>query len=51
MSWLDKLEKRLGFLAIPGLIRIIIGFTVLVYLLVYLNRGFESFITPIRPGS
>ena len=45
MSWLDKLEKRLGFLAIPGLIRFIIGFTVLVYLLVYLNRGFESFLT------
>jgi membrane associated rhomboid family serine protease len=45
MTWLDKLERRLGFLAIPGLIRIIIGFTVLVYLLVYLNRGFESFLT------
>jgi membrane associated rhomboid family serine protease len=44
MTWLDKLERRFGFLAIPGLIRIVIGFTALVYLLVYLNRGFESFL-------
>ena len=44
MSWLDKLERRFGFLAIPGLIRFVIGFTVLVYLLVYLNRGFESYL-------
>ena len=44
MTWLDKLERRFGFLAIPGLIRIVIGFTVLVYLLVYLNRGFESYL-------
>jgi len=50
MTWLDKLEKRIGFIAIPGLIRIIITFNVLVYLLVYLNRGFESFLTldPVR---
>jgi membrane associated rhomboid family serine protease len=44
MPLLDKLERRFGFLAIPGLIRIVIGFTALVYLLVYLNRGFESFL-------
>jgi membrane associated rhomboid family serine protease len=44
MTWLDKLERRFGFLAIPGLIRIVIGFTVLVYLLVYFNRGFESYL-------
>ena len=44
MTLLDKLERRFGFLAIPGLIRIVIGFTVLVYLLVYLNRGFESYL-------
>ena len=42
---LDKLERRFGFLGIPGLIRIVIGFTALVYVLVYLNRGFESFLT------
>ena len=45
MIWLDKLERRFGFLGIPGLIRIVIGFTVLVYVLVYLNHGFESFLT------
>src|SRR5262245_14240769 len=45
MTLLDKLERRFGFLAIPGLIRIVIGFTALVYVLVYLNRGFESFLT------
>jgi len=45
MALLDKLERRFGFLGIPGLIRIVIGFTALVYVLVYLNRGFESFLT------
>src|SRR6476646_1996952 len=45
MSLLDKLERRFGFLGIPGLIRIVIGFTALVYVLVFLNRGFESFLT------
>src|ERR1043166_833592 len=44
MTWLDKLERRFGFLGIPGLIRIVIFFTALVYVLVYLNRGFESFL-------
>src|SRR4029450_14080476 len=45
MTFLDKLERRFGFLAVPGLIRIVIFFTALVYVLVYLNRGFESFLT------
>ena len=31
MTWLDKLEKRIGFIAIPGLIRIVIAFNVLVF--------------------
>ena len=44
MTWLDKLERRFGFLGIPGLIRIVIGFTALVWVLVYLNRGFELFL-------
>lgn len=41
MTWLDKLERRLGFLAIPGLIRIVAGFTALVFLL-SLNPDFHS---------
>ena len=44
MTLLDKLERRFGFLAIPRLIRIVIGFTALVYFLMYLNHGFESFL-------
>ena len=27
MAWLDKLERRLGFLAVPGLMRIVVGLT------------------------
>ncbi len=42
MTWLDKLERRFGFLAIPGLIRIVIGFTALVWALMLLNPGFAS---------
>ncbi|PYL05926.1 MAG: hypothetical protein DME33_15060 [Verrucomicrobia bacterium] len=41
MKWLDKLERRFGFLAIPGLIRIVIGFTVLVWALMWLNPNFR----------
>src|ERR1700676_4511382 len=42
MSWLDKLEKRFGFLAIPGLIRGVVLFNVLVLGLVWLNPSFSS---------
>jgi membrane associated rhomboid family serine protease len=45
MRWLDKLERRFGFLAIPGLARILVGFTALVFVLVYLNPDFLSAIT------
>ncbi len=41
MTWLDKLERRFGFLGIPGLIRIIVGFTALVWALVWLNPDFR----------
>jgi membrane associated rhomboid family serine protease len=42
MTWLDRLEKRFGFLGIPGLIRIVVAFTVLVYLLTYVNPDLVS---------
>src|ERR1039457_5348081 len=42
VSWLDKLEKRFGFLAIPGLIRAVVLFNVLVLGLVWLNPSFSS---------
>ena len=41
MNWLDKLERRFGFLGIPGLIRIVIGFTALVWALMWLNPNFR----------
>jgi hypothetical protein len=31
MAWLDKLERRLGFLGIPGLLRYVAAFTALVF--------------------
>jgi hypothetical protein len=40
MAWLDKLERRFGFLGIPGLPRIVVGFTALVFVLGLLLPGF-----------
>ncbi|MEP7078502.1 MAG: rhomboid family intramembrane serine protease [Chthoniobacterales bacterium] len=37
MAWLNSLERRFGFLAIPGLIRIVVAFTALVFVLALLN--------------
>ncbi len=37
MNWLDKLERKFGFLAIKGLMTYIIGATALVYLLMLSN--------------
>jgi hypothetical protein len=42
MTWLDKLERRLGFLAIPGLPRILVGFAALVFGLSWALPGFTS---------
>ena len=42
MAWLDKLERRLGFLAVPGLMRIVVGLTALVFALASLVPGFTS---------
>ena len=42
MIWLDKLERRLGFLAIPGLYRILVGFAALVFALAWALPGFTS---------
>jgi len=40
MTLLDKLERRIGFIAIPGLIRIVVAFTALVYVLTFINQEF-----------
>ncbi len=54
MSFLDKLERRLGFIAIPGLIRAVVTLNALVFVLVLLNKGFDSYlaldIARIRAG-
>src|SRR3954469_5362492 len=42
MTWLDKLERRIGFIAVPGLTRIVVAFTALVYVLTFLNPDFLS---------
>lgn len=39
MTLLDKIERRIGFIAIPGLIRIVVTFNVLVFGLVLLTNG------------
>ena len=45
MSLLDKLERRFGFLGIPGLPRILVGFAALVFGLAWLLPGFVSILT------
>lgn len=42
MTWLDKLEKRFGFLGVPGLMRIVVVFTALVFVLARLDPNFVS---------
>ena len=44
MTLLDKLERRIGWIAIPGLVRIIVTFNALVFGLVLLNPGFEQYL-------
>src|SRR6266849_10546122 len=50
MRWLDKLERRFGFLAIRGLPRILVGFAALVFGLTWLLPGFTSMLMldPVR---
>jgi membrane associated rhomboid family serine protease len=45
MNLLDSLERRFGWLAIPGFIRIVVALTALVYLLTFLNPNFLSILT------
>lgn len=40
MSLLDRLERRIGFIAVPGLMRIVVIFTALVCVLAYTDRQF-----------
>lgn len=49
MNFLNSLERRLGWIAIPGLIRIVVALTALVYLLTFLNPAFVS-VLALSPG-
>jgi len=40
MNWLDRAEVKFGHLAIPGLIRIVVAFNALVFVLYKMNPGF-----------
>ena len=42
MAWQDKLERRIGFLGIPGLPRILVAFAALVFGLSWVLPGFTS---------
>ena len=42
MKWMDKLELKFGRLAIPGLIRVVVAFNALVFVLYQMNPGFLS---------
>jgi membrane associated rhomboid family serine protease len=45
MTFLDKLERRIGWIAVPGLIRIVVTFTGLVYVLMHLAPGFDQYLS------
>jgi membrane associated rhomboid family serine protease len=45
MTFLDRLERRIGWIAVPGLIRIVVMFSVLVYVLMHLTPGFDQYLT------
>src|SRR3954462_4461123 len=42
MTFLDRLERRIGFIAIPSLIRAVVGLTALVCVLAYTNPALLS---------
>src|SRR3954447_17998332 len=44
MSWMDKLERRLGFIAIPGLLRYVAAFTALVFILYKIDPRYLTLI-------
>lgn len=49
MSWIHNLEPKLGRFAIPGLIRIVVGFHILTFILLWMNPAFIEFLV-LDPG-
>jgi hypothetical protein len=48
MRWINALERRFGYLAIPGLLRIIVAFNALVFLLLVSKPEFKEWLD-LRP--
>ena len=48
MRWISALERRFGHLAIPGLMRVIVGFNVLVYVMMFTKPEVVNTLT-LRP--
>jgi hypothetical protein len=48
MRWINALERRFGYLAIPGLLRIIVAFNALVFLLLIAKPEFKEWLE-LRP--
>src|SRR4051812_40939577 len=44
MNWMDKVERRLGFIAIPGLLRYVAAFTALVFILYKIDPRYLTLI-------
>jgi hypothetical protein len=44
MSWMDKLERRLGFIAVPGLLRYVAALTALVFILYKIDARYLALI-------
>ena len=44
MSWSNKLERRFGFLAVPGLLRYVAALTALVFILYKIDRSYLTLI-------
>src|SRR4051812_5528550 len=50
MTWLDRWEKRLGWLAVPGLLRYVAALTALVFILYKVNPAYLALID-LDPGA
>jgi hypothetical protein len=48
MRWINSLERRFGYLAIPGLLRIVVAFNALVFLLLIAKPEFKNWLD-LRP--
>ena len=45
MRWINSLERRFGFLAVPGLIRVVVALNAVVYLMLVAQHNFVNLLT------